>query len=48
MGEIFLLVVGAVKILIDLNCDFYGQGLSVIIDGDFHPPFFHSEFFEKI
>ena len=48
MGKIFFLAAGAVKILIDLNRDLHGQGLSVIIDSDFHPPFLRSEFFGKI
>ena len=47
MGKVFRLVIGAVKVFVDFNRDFHGQGLSVIIDDNFHLPFLRSEFFEK-
>lgn len=48
MCKVFRLVVGAVKLFVNFNRNFHRQGLSVIIDGDFHLPFLRSEFFGKI
>lgn len=31
-----------------LNRELHGQGLSVIIDDDVHPPFLRSDFFENM
>ena len=42
------LVVGAVKVFVNFNRNFHRQGLSVIIDGDFHLPFLRSDFCWKI
>ena len=44
MGKVFLLVVGAVKVLVNLNCDFNRQGLSVVIDNDLQLSFLRSDF----
>ena len=47
MGQVFGFVVGPVKKFIDFQRDFHGHSLSVVIDGNFHLPFLHSDFFGK-
>ena len=45
VGEVFFLVVGTVKKLINFNADLYGHELPAVIDGNFHPFFLRSDFF---
>jgi len=48
MGQVLGFVVGPVKKFIDFQRDLHGHSLSVVIDGDFHLPFLHSDFCGKI
>ena len=48
MKQVLRFVIGPVKKFIDFQRDLHGHNLSVIIDGNFHLPFLHSDFFGKI
>jgi hypothetical protein len=44
MEQVLRFVIGPVKKFIDFQRDLHGHSLSVIIDGNFHLPFLHSDF----
>ena len=48
MEQVLRFVIGPVKKFIDFQRDLHSHSLSVIIDGNFHLPFLHSDFFGKI
>jgi len=47
MKQVLRFVIGPVKKFIDFQRDLHGHNLSVIIDGNFHLPFLHSDFLGK-
>ena len=47
MEQVLRFAIGPVKKFIDFQRDLHGHSLSVIIDGNFHLPFLHSDFFGK-
>ena len=47
MEQVLRFVIGSVKKFIDFQRDLHGHSLSVIIDGNFHLPFLHSDFLGK-
>ena len=47
MEQILRFMIGLVKKFIDFQRDLHGHSLSVIIDGNFHLPFLHSDFLGK-
>ena len=46
-GTQVAIVIGPVKKFIDFQRNLHGHSLSVIIDGNFHLPFLHSDFLGK-
>jgi hypothetical protein len=47
MEQVLRFVIGPVKKFIDFQRDLHSHSLSVIIDGNFHLPFLHSDFLGK-
>lgn len=47
MKQVLRFVIGPVKKFIDFQRNLHGHSLSVIIDGNFHLPFLHSDFLGK-
>jgi len=47
MEQVLRFVIDPVKKFIDFQRDLHGHSLSVIIDGNFHLPFLHSDFLGK-
>ena len=48
MEQVLRFVICPIKKFIDFQRDLHGHSLSVIIDGNFHLSFLHSDFFGKI
>jgi hypothetical protein len=47
MEQVLRFMIGPVKKFIDFQRNLHGHSLSVIIDGNFHLPFLHSDFLGK-